>query len=88
MVQKRDIVVSIVLAFFINFLIVAKSTKIKKADETDVIGNCDVSVEANNITGRKTGTHRVYSPQSSGSSGGGGGGGGGGSSGGGGGHSF
>lgn len=84
-----NIVVSIVLAFFINFLIVAKSTKIKKADETDIIGNCDVAVEANNITGRKTGTHRVYSPQSSGSSGGGGGGGGGGgSSGGGGGHSF
>ena len=83
-----NIVVAIVLAFFINFIIVAKSTKIKKEEVNEVIKNCDVSVTASNITGRKTGTHRVYSPQSSGSSGGGGGGGGGGSSGGGGGHSF
>ncbi len=82
-----NIVVSIVLAFFVNFLIVSSSTKIKKADESDVIENCDISVKASNISGRKTGTHRVYSPQSSGSSSGGGGGGGG-SSGGGGGHSF
>ena len=84
-----NIVVSIVLAFFINFLIVSSNTKIKKEDEDEVIENCDVAVKASNIIGRKTGTHRVYSPQSSGSSGGGGGGGGGGgSSGGGGGHSF
>lgn len=83
-----NIVVSIVLAFFINFFIVAKSTKIKKADESDIIKNCDVSVEANNITGKKTGTHRVYSPVSESSGGGSSGGGGGGSSGGGGGHSF
>jgi len=83
-----NIVVAIVLAFFINFLIVSSSTRIKKEDTDEVFKNCDIDVKASNISGRKTGTHRVYSPQSSGSSGGGGGGGGGGSSGGGGGHSF
>ena len=82
-----NVVVSILLGFFINFLIVSANVKIKRASDEKVLSSCDISVKASNITGRKTGTHRVYSPQSSGGSSGGGGGGGG-HSGGGGGHSF
>ena len=84
-------VVSIVLAFFVNFFIVLGASKIKKANAAEIIKNCDVEFEASNVSGSKTGTHKVYSPvseSSGGSSGGGGGGGGGGFSGGGGGHSF
>ena len=83
-----NIFVAIILGFFINFLIVSSNAKIKKASAQNVLSKCDVDVKASNITGKKTGTHRVYSPQSSGGSSGGGGGGGGGHSGGGGGHSF
>ena len=83
-----NIFVAIILGFFVNFLIVSSNAKIKKASAQNVLSKCDVSVKASNITGKKTGTHRVYSPQSSGGSSGGGGGGGGGHSGGGGGHSF
>ena len=83
-----NIFVAIILGFFINFLIVSSNAKIKKASAQNVLSKCDVDVKASNITGNKTGTHRVYSPQSSGGSSGGGGGGGGGHSGGGGGHSF
>ncbi len=84
-------VISIVLAFFINFFIVLNATKLKKASSTEVLKNCDIEFEAGNVSGSKTGTHKVYSPvseSSGGSSSGGGGGGGGGFSGGGGGHSF
>ena len=84
--------VAIVVSFFTTFLIVLGSSGIKKAKYNEIINNSEVSFSATNVTGVKTGTHRVYSPVSEssggGSSGGGGGGGGGGSSGGGGGHSF
>lgn len=83
-------VIAIVVAFFINFIIVLINSSTKKASNNEILKTCDISFNASNIVGRKTGTHSVYSPQSSGSSGGssGGGGGGGGHSGGGGGHSF
>ena len=83
-------VIAIVLAFFVNFFIVLSVSKIKKASPSEILKNCDVAFEADNVSGVKTGTHSVYSPRSSSSGGGGhsGGGGGGGHSGGGGGHSF
>lgn len=82
-------VLAIVISFFTTFLIVLSSSRIKKANNSEIIKNCDVAFNANNIVGTKTGTHRVYSPVSESSGGSsGGGGGGGGSSGGGGGHSF
>lgn len=86
-----NIVVSLVIAFFMTFIYVFQKTKIKKASGGAIIKNCDVSFGVSNISGYKSGTHSVYSPvsdSSSSSSSGGGGGGGGGSSGGGGGHSF
>ena len=89
--HASNVVISIVLAFFINFFIVLNASKLKKAANSEVLKNCDIAFEAGNVDGRKTGTHKVYSPPSSSSSGGssgGGGGGGGGFSGGGGGHSF
>ena len=91
--HASNIVVSIVVAFFVNFFIVLNASKIKKALDKEVLDNCDILFEASNVTGTKTGTHKVYSPvsDSSSSSGGGhssGGGGGGGFSGGGGGHRF
>ncbi len=89
--HASNVVISIVLAFFINFFIVLNASKLKKAANSEVLKNCDIAFEAGNVSGAKTGTHKVYSPPSSSSSGGssgGGGGGGGGFSGGGGGHSF
>lgn len=84
-----NVVVSIVVAFFINFIVVWKSSSIKKSKYNEVLNGCDISFQASNIYGMKTGIHSVYSPVSdSSSSGGSSGGGGGGSSGGGGGHSF
>ncbi len=86
-----NIVVSIVIAFFITFIIVWQKTKIKEASKKAVLENCDINFEIKDVYGSKTGTHREYSPidtDSGGSSGGGGGFSGGGSSGGGGGHSF
>ena len=84
-----NFVLAIVSAFFINFIIVLINSSVKRASNNEIIKTCDIEFNCANIVGSKTGTHSVYSPQSSGSSGGSsGGGGGGGSSGGGGGHSF
>ena len=90
-----NVVIAIVLAFFINFFIVVGVSKVKKAKANEVLNTCDIEFQISNVVGTRTGTHRKYSPisESSGSShsGGGGfsgGGGGGGHSGGGGGHSF
>ena len=87
--------VSITIGSFIAFYIAIKMTSIKRVTDKELINCMNRQIIVNSIIGRKTGTHRVYSPQSDGSSlgggssgGGGGGGGGGGSSGGGGGHSF
>ena len=82
-------VIALVLAFFINFLVVLGQSKIKKAGNNEIVKGCNIDFNIGNTNAQKAGTHRVYSPVSdSSSSGGGGGGGGGGSSGGGGGHSF
>ena len=85
--HASNAVLAVVLAFLINFIIVLVNSSVRKASNNEIINTCDVSFTASNIVGRNTGTHRVYSPQSS-SSGGSGGGGGGGHSGGGGGHGF
>lgn len=84
------IFISLTLSFFLSFLFVMKKSRIKKANDKEILRNCDIQFHIGNIKAIKTGTHRVYSPvsDSSSSSSGGGGGGGGGSSGGGGGHSF
>lgn len=86
--HASNAVLAVVLAFFINFIIVLINSTVKRASNTEIINTCDISFNASNIVGRKTGTHSVYSPQSSSSGGSSGGGGGGGSSGGGGGHGF
>lgn len=84
-----NIIISIVIAFYINIIIVMSKAKIPPASFMEILNSCNISFAATNITAEKSGTHRVYSPpSSSGGSGGGGGGGGGGSSGGGGGHGF
>lgn len=88
-----NIFISFIIAFFINFIIVLCNTKIKKAKNKEILSNCNIKFDVNNVYAVKTGTHKVYSPRndssSSGSfSGGGSSGGGGGSSGGGGGHRF
>lgn len=82
-----NIFIALSLAFFISFLYVLSKSKISKASVSSIVKDCDINYEIGETSVYKTGTHRVYSPQSSGGSGGGGGGGGG-SSGGGGGHSF
>lgn len=84
-----NIVLSLVIAFFIGFLRVLKNAKIPSPTTQEIINGCAVSFAVANIVGTKIGTHTVYVPPSSSSGGSsGGGGGGGGHSGGGGGHSF
>lgn len=84
-----NFVLAITTAFFINFFIVLACSKVKKASNKEVLGNCNIRFDIGEITGTVIGEHRVYNPHTDSSSGGGGGGGGGGgSSGGGGGHSF
>lgn len=80
---------AITLAFFTSFIMVLVSASIKKANTKEVIANCNSEMNVTDVTAKKIGTHRRYSPQSS-SSGGHSGGfsGGGGHSGGGGGHRF
>ena len=86
--------ISITIGSFIAFYIAIKMTQIKKVKDIELLNCINSHLIISNIDANKSGTHRVYSPQSDsgssggGSSGGGGGGGGGGSSGGGGGHSF
>ena len=82
-------VIALVLAFFINFLVVLGQSRIKKAGNNEIVKGCNIDFKLGNVDAQRTGTHRVYSPaSSSSSSGGGGGGGGGGSSGSSGSHSF
>lgn len=88
-----NVFISFIIVFFINFIIVLYSTKVKKAKTKEILSNCNIKFNINNVYGVKTGTRRVYSPRSDsssfgGSSGGGGFSGGGSSSGGGGGHRF
>lgn len=83
-----NIFIAIVLAFFFSFLFILSKSKMNKASVRSIVKDCDIDFRIGETSAIKTGQHRVYSPQSSGSSGGGGGGGGGGSSGGGGGHGF
>ena len=73
-----NFVLAIVSAFFINFIIVLINSSVKRASNNEIIKTCDIEFNCANIVGSKTGTHSVYSPQSSGSSGGSSGGGGGG----------
>ena len=80
-----NILIALTLAFFINFIIVLVNTNIKKAKAKEVLKTCSIDFNIGEVSAHKTGTHSVYSPQSSSSSGGSSGGG---SSGGGGGHSF
>lgn len=81
-----NIFISFIIAFFINFIIVLRSTKIRKAKNNEILSTCNINFNVNNISAVRTGSHSVYSPRDSSSSGGGSSGGG--SSGGGGGHSF
>lgn len=88
-------IISFIIAFMINFLIVLISSRIRKASNVEILSNCNIKFNVDNVTATKTGTRREYSPRdtdsggvSFGGSSGGGSFGGGGSSGGGGGHSF
>ena len=83
-----NIFIALTLSFFFSFLYIMSKSKIAKASDRTIVNACEIDFKIGDSSAVKTGQHRVYSPQSSGSSGGGGGGGGGGSSGGGGGHSF
>ena len=85
-----NVVLSLLLAFLINFIFVFFYSKVKRASLEEVMSKVMSSMEVSNITGTKTGVESVYSPveHSSGGGSSSGGGGGGGFSGGGGGHSF
>ena len=90
-----NVVISLVLAFFVNFLIIMITCSPKKSKKNGEVMGLEMALAVNSFQALSNGTHRVYSPvseSSGGSSGGGhsGGGhsGGGGFSGGGGGHRF
>ena len=80
--------IAFVLSFFINFLIVLSSARMKKANKNEISKGCNIDFKIGQVHAIKTGTRRVYNPPSDSGGGSSGGGGGGGSSGGGGGHSF
>lgn len=87
-----NVFIALLAAFLINYCIVSRMSKLKKATSQDLVMGSLRSVEVRNINPILVNTTRVYSPQSSGgggggSHGGGGHGGGGGHHGGGGGHS-
>ena len=84
-----NVFLSLTFGFFLCFFYATAVSRIKVASTKEIMNNIKRNVSIQNIVPTKTGTRRVYSPQSDSSSGGSsGGGGGGGSSGGGGGHSF
>ena len=93
-----NIVISLVIGFFLTFFFAASSMKVKRSVKSKNIEKLGKSVMVAGVNVMQTGQHKVYSPVSDdsgfssggggGFSGGGGGGGGGGFSGGGGGHSF
>ena len=80
---------AVTISLFISFLYVLSVSKSSRASQHEILKGVKSSFASGEADGHLTGSHSVYSPQSSGGgSSGGGGGGGGGSSGGGGGHSF
>jgi len=56
--------IAVVGGFLINFIIVLVNSKIKSAKAEEILKNCKIRFQINNITAQKTGEHRVYSPQS------------------------
>ena len=81
--------IALTLAFFLSFIYILINTSKNKATAKEIVSGCLVEFNIGDVTSRKIGQHREYSPRSSSSGGGSsGGGGGGGSSGGGGGHGF
>ena len=74
-----NIVIAIIVSFFVNLFLVLSKSSTKKANNKDIISGVNIDFKIGTIEGTKTGTHTVYNPPSSssgGSSGGGGGGGG------------
>lgn len=63
-----NVFISFIVVFFINFIIVLSNTKIKKAKNKEILSNCNIKFDVNNINAVKTGTRRVYSPRSDNSS--------------------
>ena len=53
--HASNAVLAVVLAFFINFIIVLINSTVKRASNTEIINTCDISFNASNIVGRKTG---------------------------------
>lgn len=66
-----NIFISFIVVFFINFIIVLCNTKIRKTKNKDILSNCNIKFDINNINAVKTGTRKVYSPISDSSSSGG-----------------
>ena len=94
-----NIFIAIIFGFLLNFFILVKHTKMRKAKAKEILNKCDINTSISNIKANKIGVEKVYSPiandsdgfSSGGSSSSGGhssGGGGGGHSGSGGGHRF
>lgn len=62
-------IIALMVSFITSFIIVLSNSKTKKAKTKELLKTCNVEVQANNINGKVTGTHRKYNPKSSGSSG-------------------
>lgn len=60
-----NILIALTLAFLINFIIVLVNTNIKKAKAKEILENCSIDFNIGEVRAYKTGTHSVYSPQSS-----------------------
>lgn len=65
-----NILISIIIAFFINFFIALVNSKINVAKNKEILSKCKIIFNIKNIIGEKVGEYSVYSPRSSSSSGG------------------
>lgn len=64
-------IVSVMLSLFASYTLFVMISGSKKASQKELIDECEVALKHGPIDVKKTGSHRVYSPQSSGSSSGG-----------------
>ena len=62
---------SVMISLFLSYGLYSLITKNKKASNSDIINECSVSLVNSEVIIKHSGTHREYSPRSSGSSGGG-----------------
>ena len=65
MKYTSNIFISLTISFFLTFLFVLSQMRIKKASSDKISSQCDVSFNMGEVTAKKNGVRRKYSPMSS-----------------------